>query len=180
MPRPLTALLALPIVLACAPTFAAPDLVIVVRHAEKAVAPADDPALSPPGEARAQALAQALAGAGVGTIITTQYRRTVETSAPTAKLAGVVPLVIEARRGDGPAHVQAVLAAVRAATGTVLVVGHSNTVGSIVGGLSKTEVVPLCETSFSHLFVVQPREAESAVLHARYGAPDVPAASGCQ
>ena len=36
---------------------AAPDLVILVRHAEKAAEPGNDPALSPEGAQRAQALA---------------------------------------------------------------------------------------------------------------------------
>jgi len=162
------------------PSLAAPDRVIVVRHAEKAAAPADDPGLSPQGVARAQALAGQLRGAEVRTIFTTQYRRTLETARPTAEAARIEPRVIEAQRGSGATHVQEVIAAVRAASGTVLVVGHSNTVPEIVAALSGRPVQPLCETSFSHLFEVDLGDPDTPVRHRHYGAPDAEPISGCQ
>ena len=68
--------------------------VIVVRHAEKATGQGDDPHLSEAGEARARALARALENAGVTSVITTQFVRTAETAAPTARAAGVAPEVV--------------------------------------------------------------------------------------
>ncbi|HZI77430.1 MAG TPA: histidine phosphatase family protein, partial [Gemmatimonadales bacterium] len=56
--------------------------VIVVRHAEKAATPKENPPLSPAGEARAQALLEALRDAGLTTIITTDQQRTRLTAAP--------------------------------------------------------------------------------------------------
>lgn len=157
-----------------------PSLVFVVRHAEKASTSADDPGLSATGSRRAEALAEQLEAKRVSAIITTQYRRTKETALPTAKIAGVAPQIIEAKRGGGGEHVQDVIAAVREASGTVLVVGHSNTVAEIVAGLSQTPVTPLCETSFSHLFEIDLRDPDTPVRHRRYGEPDPAPASGCQ
>ena len=68
---------------------AQPTQVVVVRHAEKSGLPADDPDLSPEGQARAQALARLLQPADVSTIIVTSYRRTQQTAAP---LASHIPL----------------------------------------------------------------------------------------
>jgi phosphohistidine phosphatase SixA len=158
---------------------AAPQTVILVRHAEKAVAPADDPALSPAGAARAAALAAALADAGVEQVLTTRFRRTRETAAPLAAARGLRPVVIDAA-GDTAAHVAAVAAAVRAAAGTVLVVGHSNTVPAIIAALGGPALPPLCEGSYSRVFVLSGLDGAPRLQRWRYGADDAPAADGCQ
>lgn len=157
---------------AATPAAAMPDVVMLVRHAEKADA-SKDPALSEAGQARARALVPALAGLRVNTIITTQYRRTKDTAAPTAAQLGLQPLVIETRPGDLPGHVQAVADAVRAQSGAVLVVGHSNTLMPLLAALGGPKLPDLCETSFQHVFVVQP-----AVLPARWAQFSYGAASG--
>jgi broad specificity phosphatase PhoE len=160
------------------PARALPDLVILVRHAERAAEPAADPGLTPAGEQRAQALAQALAGARVTAILTTQFRRTRDTAAPLARALGIQPQVVEASRGG--AHVQAVADAVRAQTGTVLVVGHSNTVTAVLAALGGPKLADLCETSFHHAFVLQPTAEPPRWLQFSYGAPSAVApAAGC-
>jgi len=58
--------------------------VVLVRHAEKAPAPADDPPLTAAGEARARDLWTAVHDAGVDAVITTQFVRTRATAQPTA------------------------------------------------------------------------------------------------
>jgi hypothetical protein len=58
---------------------AEPPLVVLVRHADRGAESAEDPGLSPAGEARAKALGHALGFAHIGAVITTQYRRTHET-----------------------------------------------------------------------------------------------------
>ena len=61
---------------------------IFVRHAEKALMPVDDPALSPEGQLRATELARQLVDAdvvaGVDAIYSTPFRRTIETAQPVA------------------------------------------------------------------------------------------------
>ena len=68
-----------------------PTTIVVVRHAEKSAEPANDPALSPAGVARAAALDSALADAKVTAIIVTPYRRNAETAVPVAKRFGLTP-----------------------------------------------------------------------------------------
>ncbi len=161
------------------PAQALPDLVIVVRHAEKAAEGGSDPALSAAGEQRAQALAQALAGLRINAIVTTQYQRTRATAAPLAQALGLQPQVIETRRGDMPGHVQAVADAVRAQTGAVLVVGHSNTVTLLLAALGGPKLPELCETSFQHAFVLQPAAAPLRWARFSYGAPSAAPEAGC-
>ena len=108
-----------------------PPTVVVVRHAEKADA-SRDPSLSEAGRARALALDSALADARVTAVIVTPYRRNAETAAPVAARHGLTPIVVPVS-GGVDTHAAAVTAEAMRHGGTVLVVGHSNTVGAIVG-----------------------------------------------
>lgn len=163
---------------AAAPAAAMPDVVVLVRHAEKADA-GKDPALSEAGLLRARALMPALAGLRVNTVITTQYRRTKDTAAPIAAQLGLAPQVIETRPGDLPGHVQAVADAVRAQSGAVLVVGHSNTLMPLLAALGGPKLADLCETSFHHVFVVQPTASPARWAQFSYGAPSGAPGAGC-
>ncbi|MCH8620423.1 histidine phosphatase family protein [Undibacterium sp. TS12] len=160
-------------------TSAEPELIILVRHAEKAPDSdkPGDPGLSAAGQARAQALAAALQHSGVTQIFTTQYRRTRETAQAVATANGLAVQAIEARRGESAAHVAEVTAAVRAGSGTVLVVGHSNTVPAIATALGAPTVKEFCENSFGHMLVLLPatKPAQPArLIQSRYGAADAP------
>lgn len=149
----------------------APTTVILVRHAEKAAAQANDPPLTDAGRARADALLSAVRDAGVDAIITTQFVRTRETAAPTAAALHVTPEVVSA---SGSSHVQDVATAVKKHTGhTVLVVGHSNTVPAIIAALGAPEPRPICDAEYDDLFIVQiPADGSHArLIHAKYGAP---------
>jgi broad specificity phosphatase PhoE len=142
--------------------------VIVVRHAEK-VDNSEDPALSPIGQARAAALADALRDAGIQAIYTTQYQRTRGTAAPLARLLGLVPVMVET---GGPAveHGRAVAAKVLAQQPgrTVLVVGHSNTVPAIVGGLGAADVGSIADDEYHKLFIVKIAGSDVRLIRARY------------
>lgn len=163
-----------------APLCAEPPLVVLVRHAEKAAEPGADPGLSPAGQARAQALQAALGFAGIGVVVTTQYRRTRETAQPVAERLKLVPTVVEARRGeDAAVHIADLVAAVRQQTKPVLVVGHSNTVTALVAALGGPVLPELCESSFGHLFVLSPAGERGGVVQARYGQSDPAPTPGC-
>lgn len=138
--------------------------IILVRHAEKAPVGGSDPMLSPAGEARAQALAAALAKAGITAIVTSPYQRTQRTAQPLAKALGITPQVVDAA-------VPAVVSAVNASPGdgTVLVVGHSNTVPRIIAALGGPVLPDLPEESFSQLFVLLPG-SPPRLVQAQYGA----------
>jgi len=146
--------------------------VIIVRHAEKAATPADDPPLTTAGETRAKALWDVVKDAGVDAIITTQFVRTKETAAPTAKMLKLTPHVINTSDGN---HAKLVVAAIRKHAGqTILVVGHSNTVPSIIAALGAEKPPPICDLEYDNLYVVTfgPR-AKPRLIHSRFGEPTV-------
>ncbi len=121
------------------PVFANAQMVIVVRHAERAddgespgtsMTASPDPELSAAGKARAQKVAAMLGDAGITAIYTTEYKRTKDTAAPLAAKTGVTAEVVLAR------DAVALIAKIKShKTGAVLVVGHSNTVPAVVKAL---------------------------------------------
>ena len=151
--------------------------VIIVRHAERAAAPAADPVLTPAGTARADALLEAVRGAGITHVLTTSLQRTVLTAAPIASALGITPTVVNPR---SPTHIADVVAAVRERTGgVVLVVGHSNTVPGIVHALGG-RAPEICDNEYDNMYVVTlpPAPAAARVVRARYGVA-TPVDGGC-
>lgn len=149
--------------------------VVIVRHAEAVPNGGPDPVLTEAGAARANALADALADAGVTAVITTQYQRTALTGRPLAA-AFNVPLMTESIAG-GPAgletYARTAVQAVHAkyAGGTVVIVGHSNTVPALVKAFSGAEVGEIAHDSYDRMFIVMTAAPGSgSVLRARYGA----------
>lgn len=160
-----------------------PDQIFLVRHAERAGEPAADPGLSAAGQVRAQSLAEALVAAGVREIITSQFRRTRETAAPLAQRLQIEARPVPARRGEGAAHIQEIVALTRAQSGgALLIVGHSNTVPALIAALGGPQVAELCESSYQHLFVLRPAVAagvQASLAQLRYGEPSPAAQAGC-
>ena len=150
-----------------APSVAEAQMVIVVRHAERAdggtAAPGttmtgtNDPELSAAGKARAQALAAMLKDAGVTAIYTTEYIRTKDTAAPLAAALKVTAEVVPAR--DQAALVTKIKANT---SGAVLVVGHSNTVPAIIKALGGADVT-LADNEYDSLFFVAPDGATTRI-----------------
>lgn len=125
--------------------------IVVVRHAEKVADGSRDPALDPRGTAHADALARRLHDAPLVAAYATPLQRTRQTAAPSAGAHGL-------RVTDyDPALPAAELAArLRRAhpTGTVLVVGHSNTVPQIVAQLCGCATAPMPESDYGDLYRV--------------------------
>jgi broad specificity phosphatase PhoE len=153
--------------------------VILVRHAEKAAAPAADPPLTADGEARARALWDAVKDAGVNAVITTQLLRTRATAQPTVAALGVTPEVVNA---GGTTHPQDVAAAIRKHAGqTVLVVGHSNTVPDIIAALGAKRPPAICDPEYDNLYIVTlGADGKAGVIRSKFGAraPADPACAG--
>ena len=140
--------------------------VIVVRHAEK-VDDSADPVLSDDGAARAEALAAALADAGVSAIITTQFERTRRTAAPLGERVGITPVVVAA---TGRTHVDDVATRVRElGPGTIVVVGHSNTVPAIIRALGGPDVGEIPDSAYDDLFILTLDEDVVRLIRSRYG-----------
>lgn len=138
----------------CADTVAA-QAVFVVRHAERADAGgaaegmmAKDPELSEAGRARAQSLVATLRDAGISAIYVTEFKRTQQTAAPLATALGIPPTVVNANDTAG------LIEKVKAATGNVLVVGHSNTVPEVIQKLGVVPAVTIGDADYDNLFVV--------------------------
>lgn len=161
-------LLVLLLVAGVLPAAAQPSLIILVRHAEKSEERGEDPALSEAGQRRAQALAEALQGAGVRHILTTQWRRTRDTAAPLASRLGLQAQVVATRRGGN--HVADLLARLRELDGTVLVVGHSNTVPDLLAALGGPRLPMICDQHYGHALLFRP--ADAGLLRLRYGEAD--------
>lgn len=153
--------------LAAAPVQA--QTVVIVRHGEKA-GPTGDVDLSAAGEARAKALAEALAGAKVTTVLATNLKRTQQTARPTAQAAGKPVTTMQL----GADHISQVAAKARAAAkgSTVLIVGHSDTVGDIARALGDAAPTPITDCEFDKMTIIRLDSPGSPkTLHVRYGAP---------
>ncbi len=156
-----------------------PSLIIVVRHAEKAAVPGADPPLSDEGKARAAALAATLMHTPVNAIVTSTFRRTFDTAADVAGARGLTFQKIAIGRSTAN-HVAEVAAAVRAQSGVVLVVGHSNTVPAIVAALGGPKLGDICEAHYSNLLILSPLPSGTPSLTtANYGVADPVNAPGC-
>lgn len=138
---------------------AAQEAVYVVRHAERADSSADSE-LSADGIKRSVALSRLLAGAGVTRIFATERKRTVQTAAPLGEAMRVTTSIVQAN--DEASLVEMVRAS--KSTDRVLIVGHSNTVPSILGRLGVKESIAIPDNEFDNLFVVFPKPDGGAVL----------------
>ncbi len=129
--------------------------VFVVRHADKA-SDGNDPPLSQAGQTRAQALAHALEEARPAVAYRTQYQRTGQTVQPLHDRFGtpVVTINLDPQHIDD--HVTAVVSAVLAnhMGQRVLIVGHSNTVPSIIEALGGGAVGAIAEDEYDNLYVL--------------------------
>lgn len=151
-------------------------MVVLVRHAEKAAEPANDPSLSDEGRGRAEALLAVLADAGVGAVVVSPFNRTRETAAPVLRAHDLTAVEVPIGR-DLASHIQAVVDAVRAQPPgkTVLVVGHSNTIPAIVTALGGPQLPDLCDNQYAVLYVLSaPETGPARLVRATYGAPDSP------
>jgi broad specificity phosphatase PhoE len=127
-----------------------PTTVLLVRHAEKATTPGDDPQLSQEGNARAELLAKIFEHSGLTAIYSSQFVRTRKTAEPLAKKLGLqlrtVPAestkkLVDTIVGQHPG-------------GTVLVVGHSNTLPEIISALGGGKIAEIPDDDYDNLYVV--------------------------
>ena len=126
--------------------------VYVIRHLERA--PGDDPSLTDRGAERAQQLGEILAGAQIKAVFATATKRAQETGGPLAQRLGLTVTTYN------PRDVDALAAAVKAAAGAVLVVGHSNTVADLVARFGGDKPAELSEQDYGTLFIVHDGTAQ--------------------
>jgi len=146
-------------------------VIVVVRHANKAPEPLDDPPLTADGVKRAQDLAAALRGAGVAGVVTTQLRRTRETATPLDATLGLTPQVVQRGPRGSVEHLKALEAAARRYVGTVVVIGHDDTVPGLIAHLGGPRLPNICDLVYDNFFVLFPAGGKMNFMHTRYGVP---------
>ncbi|MHA7898825.1 MAG: SixA phosphatase family protein [Henriciella sp.] len=121
--------------------------IYLVRHAEKQTG--ENPSLTPDGARRADTLATLLADIGITHIHSTDYKRTLETAAPTAQQTGLGVQIYD------PRDLNAFADQLLAIKGVHLVVGHSNTTPQLVAALGGEPGTEIDEKSeYDRLYVI--------------------------
>jgi broad specificity phosphatase PhoE len=126
----------------------AAPVVYIVRHAEKATTGGKDPDLSLNGQKRADALARILKDSQITSVFVTEFKRTQETAAPTARAAQVSPTVVPAN------DVPWLVAKLRALNSNALVVGHGNTIPDLVKALGIATPISIPDDDYTEILVV--------------------------
>ncbi len=166
MPR-LYAWIALCLLLVAAACSTAPDshaaatTFVVVRHAEKASDDPRDPSLTERGRQRATALAASLAKEPVVAVYATDYRRTRQTAQPLASAHGLEVTRYDAKQATGD-FVTTLRR--RNGIGTVIIVGHSNTVPDIVSALCRCTAAKIDESDYGNRYTVHVDASGQATL----------------
>src|SRR5215210_1468675 len=135
--------------------------VFLVRHAERADSPREDPPLLETGTARAQLLARILGKSGIKAIYTSQYLRAKATAEPLAKQLGIASVAISLKtsaanpRQITPESIQEIVEKIYQRPGeNALVIGHSNSVPDVIKARGGDSVPTIDEKEFDDLFVV--------------------------
>jgi len=150
--------------------------IIFVRHAEKALEPADDPGLSEAGRHRAAELARQLVDAdvvaGIDSIYATPYRRTQETAQPIADALDLPINTYDA--SDTEEVLETILKNHKGKI--ILVVGHSNTVPVLIANLGASKKVPpIHESEYDNIYIISiPWFGKTKTIRLRFGEPYVP------
>jgi broad specificity phosphatase PhoE len=146
-------------ILAVARPAEAQRAIFVVRHAEKA-SDSNEPGvlLSKAGQVRAQKLAAVLARAGVNAIYSTDFVRTLATAEPLARALKIPVQKYAARDAKGQPTPAPLVQKLKAEHGkdTVLVVGHADTIPSLLKTLGYPEQIDIPGDQYDNLFVVVP------------------------
>ena len=137
----------------------AQGMLVVVRHAEQTPNAGGmmdgDPPLNEAGRRRAEALAERLKHAGVTAIYTSQFARARETAAPLAAALKLEPEVVA--KDDVPALSGQIKA--RHGAGTVLVIGHSDTIPAMLKAWGHAAAFEFPRAEFDNAWLIVPREA---------------------
>jgi len=142
---------------------------VLVRHAEKATDDPDNPSLDAAGHARAQALAAELRDVPLAAIYATEYRRTQQTAEPAARQHR---LPVTAYFAKASAAQNAERWRRQHTRGTVLIVGHSNTVPDLAAALCGCTIAPMDDGEYDRFIQVRFDASGNAQVDTRrYGAP---------
>jgi len=147
--------------------------IIFVRHAEKVAVQDDDPSLSVAGKRRVAELTRQLVDAdvvaGIDAIYATPFKRSQETVQPIADA-----LSLPIRAYDAEDTNQVLKKILRKHKGKIiLVVGHSNTLPTLIANLGASKKVPrIAEGEYDNIYIVSiPWFGKTKTIRLRYGEP---------
>ena len=141
-------------------------VLFLVRHAEKAAEPADDPPLNEDGQRRSQELAELLVDANLQAIYSSDYLRTRDTAAPVSRASGVDVELYD------PGDLEPFAEMLKTGTKSALVVGHSNTTPVLVELLGGVPGDPIDEPAeYDRLYILTFTGDAVVTTLLRYGAP---------
>ena len=124
-----------------------------VRHAEKSTQPPRDPDLTEQGRERAERLASVLRSKDIGSIYSTDTRRTRQTAEPLSRQQGV-PILLYSNDTT-----QRFLYQLLDREQSALVVGHSNTIINMLTHLGlKPSITEILDNDYDNLFIVIQRQ----------------------
>ena len=154
--------------------------VFLVRHAEKADEPRQDPPLNEKGISRSNELARLLSSSGIKAIYTSQFLRTKATAEPLAKLLGVTvtPMLLKSnptnpRLVSEQSTTEITNKILERSGEASLVIGHSNSIPDVIKMLGGDVIPVIDEKTFNDLFVVTVyAKGKAKVVHMKYGAPE--------
>lgn len=152
--------------LSCASTSEESFTIYLVRHAEKDVSDKtnSDPALTPCGEERAESLSNFFKQIELDKIYSSDYIRTKNTAAPTAKSKGKTLVLYD------PGALDAMAKKLLEAKEDALVVGHSNTTGVLAGLLCDQTIQPFDESIYNRIYqvVINKKSGHLQVFHTAF------------
>ena len=147
--------------------------ILFVRHAEKLAVEDDDPSLSEAGTRRVAELTRQLVDAdvvaGIDAIYATPFKRSQETAQP---IADTLSLPIRTYDAEDTNHVLKKI--LRKHKGKIiLVVGHSNTLPTLIANLGASKKVPrIAEGEYDNIYIVSiPWFGKTKTIRLRYGEP---------
>ncbi len=154
-----------------------PITVYLIRHAERADEPRQDPLLTEKGTLRSQELARLLGNANIKAIITSQFARTKLTAEPLAKKLNLeVTSISLSLNPSNPRMVSEKSTAevtnkiLERGGESVLVIGHSNSIPDVIKMLGGDVAPVIDEKKFDDLFVVTVyAKGKAKVAHLKYG-----------
>jgi len=138
----------------------------LVRHAEKVGDGSANPVLTSAGAARAEELAYILKHVQLDAVYSTPYIRTKQTVLPTAQEKG---LEVKLYKSGEEGFLKKVLKA--HAGGSVLIVGHSNTIPELANELAgRSDFSDLNDATYDNLFIATvPAEGNAVIIRMRFG-----------
>lgn len=140
----------------------------LVRHAEKADTPTNNPPLTRLGQQRAKELLRNLKREKIKAIYVTDFMRTKQTAQPVASQFGITPQVYDP--ANSKRFAETVLAHNKGKN--ILIVGHSNTLVSLIVALGcEQPFTTLNDDDYDILFKVTVKNDKASLEMSYYGTP---------